>query len=192
MERLNNPIPEKIKANTIMMKLIVTGSLGNISMPLTKELVQKGHQVTVISSKPEKQKDIEALGAAAAVGSLEDVGFLAATFTGADAVYVMVPPNFAEPDQIAYYRRIVSNYAQAIQQSGLRRVVHLSSYGAHLNKGTGFILGSHNAEGILNELSNVAITHLRPTYFYTNLFSFVDMIKGPALLGQTSVEMTKW
>lgn len=33
------------------MKLIVTGSLGNISAPLIKELVQKGHAVTVISSK---------------------------------------------------------------------------------------------------------------------------------------------
>jgi nucleoside-diphosphate-sugar epimerase len=50
-----------MKANTTIMKVIVTGSLGNISKPLAKELVQKGH--TVISSKPEKQKDIEALGA---------------------------------------------------------------------------------------------------------------------------------
>ena len=48
------------------MKIIVTGSLGHISKPLTKELVQKGHTVTVISSKPGKQKEIEALGAAAA------------------------------------------------------------------------------------------------------------------------------
>lgn len=37
------------------MKVIVTGSLGNISKPLTKELLQKGHTVTVISSDPEKQ-----------------------------------------------------------------------------------------------------------------------------------------
>lgn len=32
------------------MKIIVTGSLGLINTPLTKELVQKGHTVTVISS----------------------------------------------------------------------------------------------------------------------------------------------
>jgi uncharacterized protein YbjT (DUF2867 family) len=77
----------------MFMKFVVTGSLGNISKPLTKELVQKGHMVTVISSKPEKQKDIEALGAIAAIGTLEDVDFLVSTFTGADAVYCMVPPN---------------------------------------------------------------------------------------------------
>jgi uncharacterized protein YbjT (DUF2867 family) len=54
----------------IKMKITITGSLGNISKPLTQELVEKGHSVTVISSNPEKQKEIEALGAAAAIGSL--------------------------------------------------------------------------------------------------------------------------
>ena len=38
------------------MKIVVTGSLGHIGKPLTEELVQKGHSVTVISSKAEKQK----------------------------------------------------------------------------------------------------------------------------------------
>jgi nucleoside-diphosphate-sugar epimerase len=42
------------------MKIIVTGSLGNISKPLTKELTQKGHSVIVIKTK---------------------------TFTGADIIY---------------------------------------------------------------------------------------------------------
>jgi hypothetical protein len=36
------------------MKIILTGSLGNIWKPLTQQLVQKGHQVTVISSNLEK------------------------------------------------------------------------------------------------------------------------------------------
>ena len=165
------------------MNVVVTGSLGNISQPLASALVQKGHTVTVISSKPEKQPAIEALGATAAIGSLEDVDFLVSAFTGADAVYAMIPPNFNELDQVAYYRRLGSNYAQAIQQSGVKRVVHLSSYGAHLDKGTGFILGSHHVEGILNELADVGITHLRPTYFYTNLYSFVGMIKGQGFIG---------
>ncbi|GGI29342.1 hypothetical protein [Pedobacter mendelii] len=51
------------------MKIIITGSLGHISKPLTIALVQKGHAITVISSKPEKQKEIESLGANAAIGS---------------------------------------------------------------------------------------------------------------------------
>ena len=74
------------------MKIIVTGSLGNISKPLTKELVQKGHQVIVITSKQEKKKEIETLGALAAIGSIDDIAFLTKTFIGAEAVYTMMPP----------------------------------------------------------------------------------------------------
>lgn len=163
------------------MKIIITGSLGNISKPLTKELVQKGHSVTVISSKPDKQAEIEALGAKAAIGSLEDVTFLRATFTGADAVYSMVPPNnyFDHSfDLVAYYGRIGANYAQAIQESGVKRLVNLSTIGAHLDKDNGILVGAHNVEKLLNKLpADVAITHIRPTSFFYNLYGYVDMIK---------------
>ena len=58
------------------MKIIVTGSLGHVGKPLTEELVGKGHSVTVVSSKAERQKDIEALGAKAAIGTMENADFL--------------------------------------------------------------------------------------------------------------------
>ncbi len=165
------------------MKIVVAGSLGHIGKPLTEELVQQGHAVTVISSQPGKQEVIAGLGATAAIGSLEDAPFLADTVAGADAVFAMVPPNFTEPDQVAYYRRIGGHYAQAIRQAGVKRVVNLSSYGAHLDKGTGFILGAHHMEGILNELPGVAVTHLRAAYFYYNLYGFVDMVKQTGFIG---------
>ncbi len=165
------------------MKIVVTGSLGNIGRPLAQALVQQGHAVTVISSRPETQAAIGALGATAATGSLLDAEFLAAAFAGADAVFAMVPPNFAVPDSRAYYQETGRSYAQALQRAGVRRVVHLSSYGAHLDRGTGFILGSHDVEGLLGELPGVALTHLRPGYFYTNLFGFAGMIKAQGVLG---------
>ena len=165
------------------MKIIVTGSLGHVGKPLTQKLVEKEHEIVVISSNPEKEKDIAYLGARAAIGSLEDVDFLSVTFAGADAVFAIIPPAFAEPDQIAYYSRLGSNYAHAIQRSGVKKIVHLSSYGADLDKGTGFILGSHHVESILNKLSDVAVTHLRAMYIYYNLHRFADMIKSAGFIG---------
>lgn len=167
------------------MKITVTGSLGNISKPLTKELVQNGHSVTVISSNPEKQKDIEALGATAAIGSIDDVAFLTKTFTGSDAVYCMIPPNFhfnGNLDPTAYYRGIGETYAQAIQQSGVKRVVHLSSVGAHLDKDSGIILAHHDMEQALKKIPGIALTHLRPTAFYYNLLGFVGAIKKQGVM----------
>jgi uncharacterized protein YbjT (DUF2867 family) len=161
------------------MKIIVTGSLGNIGKPLTQALVQKGHEVIGINHNIERQREIEALGATASIGSIEDVDFLATTFAGADVVYTMVPPNyFAEPDIREYYRKIGNNYAQAIKQANVKRVLNLSSYGAHLDKDTGNILGAHYVESSLNELLDVSITHIRPTYFYYNLLNLIPMIKA--------------
>jgi uncharacterized protein YbjT (DUF2867 family) len=168
------------------MKIVLTGSLGHISKPLTEELVQKGHEVTVISSSPERQNDIEALGASAAIGSLEDVNFLTVTFKGADVVYTMIPPKgYFDPnfDVIAYYGRIGNNYAQAIRQSGVKRVIYLSSVGANLDKGTGLILGHHSVENILNNLPpDVAITYMRPTAFHYNLYGFLPAIKSTGII----------
>ncbi|GAB3638369.1 NmrA family NAD(P)-binding protein [Hymenobacter arcticus] len=165
------------------MKIILTGSLGNIGQPLATALVQQGHAVTVISSKPDKQGAIEALGATAAIGSVENAEFLAATLAGAEAVYLMVPPNFAVADSRAYHRAIGRSYADALRQAGVRRVVQLSSWGAHRAAGTGGILGSHDVEGILAEVPGLALTYLRPTSFYTNMFSFIGLIKARGVIG---------
>lgn len=158
------------------MKIIVTGSLGNISKPLIQELIQQGQSVTVISSKPEKQKDIEALGATAAIGTLEDVNFLANAFTNADAAYCMMPFNFTEIDQAGYIRRIANNYFQAIKQAGIKRVVVLSGWTADLLKG-------EHAESIFSGLTNSSITIMRPASFYSNFYSSMDMIRGKGLIG---------
>jgi len=170
------------------MKIIVTGSIGHISKPLTQELVKKGHEVTVISSNPERQEAIQALGATAAIGIMEDVDFLSATFTGADAVYVMETfgtDRFFDQnlDITTAINKIGNNYAQAILESGVKRVVHLSSIGAHTEKGNGLLRMHYIAENILNALpSDIAITFMRPVGFYYNLLGFIKAIKTDGVI----------
>ncbi|KKL15190.1 hypothetical protein LCGC14_2508100, partial [marine sediment metagenome] len=168
------------------MKITVTGSLGHIGEPLTLALVNEGHSVTVISSNPEKQKTIEAMGAISAIGSLEDVDFIASSFSNADVVYCMVPPaNYFDHslDLLGYYRRLGNNYAQAIKQTGIKKVINLSSIGGHMDKGNGILLGAHHVENILNGLpSDVAITHIRPTEFYYNLLPQIHSAKNNGFL----------
>jgi uncharacterized protein YbjT (DUF2867 family) len=165
------------------MKITLTGSLGHISKPLAKELVQKGHSVTVISSNPEKQKDVETIGAKAAIGTMQDVDFLTATFKGADVVYLMEAlgaSSFFDHnlDYMATINKIANNYKQAIQQSAVKRVVHLSSIGAHTDKGNGMLAFHYNVENILNQLpEDVSIKFMRPVGFYINMFAFIPTIK---------------
>lgn len=166
------------------MKIVVTGSLGNISKPLTQTLVQKGHFVTVISSNAERQQAIEAMGATAAIGTMKDVEFLTATFKGADIVYVMetlgqgafFDPNVNVMEEIISIGTI---YKQAIEQSGVKKIIHLSSIGAHTNEGNGMLAFHYEVEQILNELpADVAIKFMRPVGFYYNMFAFIPTIKA--------------
>jgi len=158
------------------MKIIVTGSLGNISLPLTEQLIAQKHTVTVISSDVQKKVTIEKLGAIPAIGSLSDVDFLTTTFKGADAVYAMIPLSFTEPDLGAYMHRIAQNYAASLREAGVKRVVLLSGWAADLVK-------AENVEDVLDSL-DASITIMRPAAFYTNFYQSIDLIKGNGFIGK--------
>jgi uncharacterized protein YbjT (DUF2867 family) len=170
------------------MKIVVTGSLGRISSPLAKLLIQSGHEVTIISSKQERAEEIEALGAKPAIGSIEDVPFLTQAFTGADIVYLMEPPmNYFDPtiDAEIYWTSIAASYIKAVQQSGVKKLVHLSSIGAHTDMGNGMLAIHHNVEQMLKELpADVAIKFMRPVGFYYNMFAFIPGIKKGGVIVQ--------
>lgn len=165
------------------MKFVVTGSLGNISKPLAEKLIAAGHSVTVVSSKADKTAQIEAIGAKAAIGSVEDVDFLTKTFLGADAVYTMVPPNFGASNWKKYIANIGENYAEAIHASGVKNVVNLSSMGAHMPEGCGPVSGLFFVEKALNALEVVNVKHLRPGFFYTNFLANIGMVKHMSIIG---------
>jgi uncharacterized protein YbjT (DUF2867 family) len=166
------------------MKIVITGSLGNIGKPLTQELVQKGHLVTVISSKVERQKEIELIGANSAIGKMQDVEFLTKTFQDADIVYLMetwegIGSLFDKSiDFKEGMREIGRNYKIAIEEAGIKNVIHLSSVGAHSDKGFGSLSVHHDIENILNQLpDDVFIKFMRPVGFYTNIFRSMQSIK---------------
>lgn len=166
------------------MKIVLTGSIGNIGKPLAQELVEKGHSVTVISSSKDRAKEIESIGAVAAIGKMQDIKFLAAAFAGADVVYLMETLEAAgdmfdkSVDFIGTINQIGENYRNAVEQSGVKKIVHLSSIGAHMDQGNGILIFHHNVEQILRQLpEDIGIKFIRPVGFYTNMFSFIRDIK---------------
>lgn len=165
------------------MNITITGSLGNIGRSLTQKLIAEGHCITVVSHSPERTKDIEALNAIPAIGSVEDIDFLVRAFSGADAVFTMIPPNFMASDIHAYIKATGDRYAKAIQQAGIRHVVNLSSIGADKADGLGPTNSNYYVEQQLNKLEHAAVLHLRPGMFYTNFYGSIPMIKGQNIIG---------
>ncbi len=165
------------------MNYTITGSLGNISLPIVKELLAAGHNVKIISSNSTKKKEIEQLGATAAIGSVNDKTFLTEAFAGSDAVYLMIPPNFATQDFPAYQKEVADNYIEAVKSGKVKNIVLLSSIGAHMRKGAGPIDGLGYLEEQLEKLKEINVKMLRPAYFYLNLFSMAGLIKHANIMG---------
>lgn len=166
------------------MKYVITGSTGHISKPVTIALVKAGHEVTVVTSKHDRVKEIESLGAKAAVGSVEDKAFLTRAFSGAYAVYAMVPPVSNVQNWKAYIGQVGDNYAEAIKSNNIKYVVCLSSIGAHMPDGCGPVSGLHRVEETFNaKLPDVNVLFLRPAYFYYNLLNNIGLIKNMGIIG---------
>lgn len=165
------------------MKVTVTGSLGNISRILIEKLVSNGHEVKVVTSNAKRAQEIDQLKATPLVGSIEDYEFVKKTFTGSDAVYLMIPPNSKTNDLKKYIKTVGEQYATALKETGVKYAVNLSSIGSHLEKGLGPTASNFYIEQKLNDLQDVNVLHLRPGMFLTNFFGAISMIKHQNMLG---------
>lgn len=174
------------------MKIILTGSLGHISRPLAQKLIAVGHTVTVISHNAARANEITALGATPAIGRIDDLDFLTATFTGADAVYLMITnATGGQGDLFTAGKRQATIYANAVKAAGVQRVVNLSSVGANLGPEVGALHIYNVIEGVLTqELPGVNLTFLRPTGMFYNLFGSLQSIKRDHVI-YTNNSLTK-
>ncbi|MFD0795441.1 SDR family oxidoreductase [Mucilaginibacter litoreus] len=116
------------------MKYTITGSTGNISKPLTQKLLDAGHQVRIITSRESHIAEIEALGAETLTGSILDTEFLSKAFAGADAVYTMIPPKMDADNWQQFIYSAGRSSIEAAVRAGVKKIVNLSSMGAHLKK----------------------------------------------------------
>ena len=164
------------------MHFVITGSLGHIGKPLATQLSAEGHSVKVISSNEARKAEIEAIGATAAIGSVEDAVFLADTFRGADAVFTMVPPNYSGGNWKEWIAGIGRNYVEAITVSGVKQVVNLSSIGAHMIDNCGPVSGLSQVELAMDAMVGVNVRHLRAGYFYTNFLNSIGQIKHQSII----------
>jgi len=156
---------------------VITGATGNTGSVAAKRLLEQGKKVRVIGRSAEKLKALAAEGAEPFVANLSDGAALTNAFTGAEAVYAMMPPDNTAKDVIAYRRGITDAYIHAITRSGVKHVVTLSSFGADKPDKTGAVVGLHDLEERFNSIPGLNVLHLRACYFMENTLSQVASIK---------------
>ncbi|MGX7351116.1 short-chain dehydrogenase [Enterococcus canis] len=158
------------------MKFALLGSLGSINRYLIPSLIQAGHEVTIVSTQADRATDIQALGGIPAIGTMTDADFLAETFKGKDAVYLMIS-GAPSPDLFAAIQQQAEIFKTAIEKSGVSRVVQLSSIGADAGPEAGSLYAYHLLENHLRQL-NLPVAFVRPTGFYANWFAHLDTLRA--------------
>ncbi len=156
---------------------VVTGASGNTGSVVANLLLDNRKAVRVIGRKPEHLKPFTERGAESVVADIAETAKLARAFAGAEAVYVMIPPNPAVADTYAYDDRIISSLSSALREARVKHAVVLSSVGAEKPSGTGPVVGLHRLEEALNRLPELNRLYLRAGYFMENTLGQAGIIK---------------
>lgn len=164
---------------------VITGAAGNIGKRISQHLLSKGKKIRVMGRNVERLKPLMDLGAEPLIGQLEDKAYVIEAFSGAKAVYTMIPPILYAENLREYQKKLSDNIAVALEEGGIKYAVNLSSLGAHLSKGTGILLGSYDHEQRLNRIENINLVHLRPAYFMENFLGSIGRIKSENIFGSS-------
>ena len=157
---------------------VICGATGNTGKVIAESLLASGQKVRVIGRTAEKLQPFVAKGAEAFTGSLDDASAMSRAFTGARAVYAMIPPSMTSKDYRADQDRISDALAAAIAQAGVKHVVTLSSFGADKDSKTGPVVGLHYLEQKLHAIAGLNALFLRPGYFMENLLAQIGVIRS--------------
>lgn len=162
---------------------LITGATGNTGARIAKNLLAAGLPVKVIARNPGKVAELEQAGAEVALGDLGDEAFLTEQLKGATAAYLMIPPNFGVTNWRAWSTSMVSTFEHAVRNSGIKKVVLLSSQGGHRTDGVGPVGSLGELENAMKSIPGLDILALRPGYFMENLYGSISMIKHAGING---------
>ncbi|HXW62907.1 MAG TPA: NmrA family NAD(P)-binding protein [Candidatus Acidoferrales bacterium] len=155
----------------------VTGASGHTGRVVAERLLAERKKVRTIGRNVERLEPLTRQGAEAWICDLTDAGSLAEALNGAEAAYVMLPPTPGTLKYRAFQHRVSDALAAAIRQAGVKHVVSLSSFGADKPAGTGPVVGLHDLEQSLDQISGLHVLHLRAGYFMENTLAQVAIIK---------------
>jgi len=175
-------------------KIVILGATGTVGSKISETLLKEGHQVTVMARHTERLEKFRSMGAEVLTGDVSNVETLTNAFKNADGAFLILPDNPKAENARAYQRQVTSNYIQAIEKSGIKYIVNMSSLGSHMHEGNGMMGGTGEQEVRLNQLGNVNVLHIRSAYFMENWLRIIGLVKakgiaGTAADGDTAIPM---
>lgn len=157
---------------------VITGATGNTGSVVAERLLAKGEKVRVVGRDAKRLERFTQKGAELFTADATDAGALTKAFSGAKAVYAMIPPPISSPEVRAYQERISDALVSAIEKNGVKYAVALSSVGADKPDKTGPVLGLYSLEKKLQGIPGLNVVFLRAGYFMENILPQVSVINS--------------
>lgn len=170
--------------------IVVTTPTGNIGSRTALALIERGADVRVVARDASRLAATVRDGADVIVGSHGEPDVLERAFTGADAVFWLVPPLFTASDVIDYHREFARAAATAITSSGVRRVVGVTSLGRQVATDRGMNAGNLSAAFAMDEVveaTGVAYRALSMPFFMDNFLNQIPAITGGGIVSLPNV-----
>lgn len=159
----------------------IMGATGQTGRAAVAHLRRSGQPVRAISRDSRRAAALFGPEVDVAAADPADPAALAAAFAGAWGVYAMLPPLPGSDDVVGDCAAMARAVAEAVRRSGVRRVVALSSGGAHLAAGSGVVRTLHDFEAALRR-TDADVTFLRAADFLDNWAPMVAAAPASGML----------
>jgi NADH dehydrogenase len=162
------------------MKVLVIGGSGFIGTNLSRELVDRGHEVTVMSRSPDDEDLPDSVTTVS--GDVTDYDSIEGAFEGQDAVFFLVAlsplfkPKGGDEKHLEIHLGGTENAVKAAEEHGVERFVQMSALGADANGPTAYIRAKGQAEEVV-EASDLEWTIFRPSVVFGEGGEFVSFTK---------------
>ena len=158
----------------------VSGATGQVGGAVAEALLDAGLPVRAIVRSAAKGRWWQALGCEIAlVPDVTDVAAQVRAFSGAQAVFVINPPNYDPEPDFPDTHAAASASAQALDAVRPQRTVLLSSIGAQVQR-FNLLNNAGIFEATFGEL-DLPVTMLRPAWFMENAAADLDMARGGSI-----------
>ena len=146
--------------------LSIIGITGRVGGGAASHLLGMGMQVRAVVRDEAKGHVWASKGASVAVADMTDSDGLGRAIAGSEAVFVMLPPLFDPSPGFPEAKGLIDSLSVALRQSEAKRIVALSTIGAHVTR-PNLLNSRHMMEESFRQLP-MPVTFLRPGWFMEN------------------------
>ncbi|PVA08659.1 NmrA family transcriptional regulator [Pelagivirga sediminicola] len=155
---------------------IVLAGTGQVGSAVARALLRRGEPATVVTRDEKNAASLQQAGAEVAVANIRDVARLREVFGAGRRAFLLNPPADPSGDTDAEERANVDAIVEALDGSGLEKVVAASTYGARAGERCGDLTVLYEFEQKLRAQSIPAAVN-RAAYYMSNWAGMLEAVR---------------